>query len=212
MEQLHLFSSLEQQVIPQPDPPPNNREATDVIRGLRYVPDYIADYQHDWLIGKIGEQEWSYFGKRRMQNYGSKYDYNTGELKEESQRRELPEWLNRLSEKLHRDGHMTEVPNQVLISEYEPGQGIGGHIDKEPWFKDTIIILSLGTSCIMEFTKDVDRTKKVYVWLAKRSIAVLQKAARYEWLHGIPARKSDIWEGRKYIRQRRVSLSFRRTV
>ncbi len=40
MEQLHLFSSLEQQIIPQPDPPPNNREATDVIRGLRYVPDY----------------------------------------------------------------------------------------------------------------------------------------------------------------------------
>lgn len=40
MEQLPLFSSLEQQVILQPDPPPNNFEATELICGLRYVPDY----------------------------------------------------------------------------------------------------------------------------------------------------------------------------
>lgn len=210
MEQISLFPLLEKHLT-QPNPPPNNIEAVEKIVGLEYVADYITDYQHDWLLEKIDSQEWDYFSKRRVQHYGGRYDYETGELKKENQINELPEWLNRLSLKLYKNGHMSEVPNQVLVSEYEPGQGIGGHIDKEPWFKDTIIILSLGTSCIMEFTKDSDRSKKIPVWLGRRSIAVLKKAARYEWMHGIPARKSDMWKGRKFLRQRRVSLSFRRT-
>ena len=125
---------------------------------------------------------------------------------------DLPEWLKRLSQKLHEDGHIPEVPNQVFVNEYLPGQGIGGHIDREPWFKDTIVALSLGSSCIMEFAHEDDTTEKVSVWLAPRSIAVLREAARYAWLHGIPARKSDMWDGRKYTRQRRISLTFRSTV
>ena len=211
MTQLHLFPLTDQQSS-EPQPSPKNEEAIDKIRGLRYIPNYITEFQHDWLLDRIDGQAWHSFAKRRAQHYGPKYDYKTRKLKPDMPMNDLPEWLQRLSHKLHRDGHMPEVPNQVLVSEYQPGQGIGGHIDKEPWFKDTIISLSLGSSCIMEFTNQDDKTKKVPVWLARRSIAVLREAARYTWLHGIPARKSDVWDGRKYERQRRVSLTFRSVI
>lgn len=211
MTQLHLFS-LPNQQSPEPQPLPSNEAAVDKIHGLQYIPNYITEFQHDWLLDQIDKQEWHSFAKRRAQHYGPKYDYKTGKLKHDTCPNDLPEWLQRLSHKLHKDGYMPEVANQVLVSEYQPGQGIGGHIDREPWFKDTIIALSLGSSCIMEFTNQYDRTKKVAVWLARRSIAVLREAARYTWLHGIPARKSDVWDGRKYARQRRVSLTFRSVI
>ena len=211
MAQLHMFSLPDQQSS-GPQPSPKNEEAIDKICGLRYIPDYITEFQHDWLLDRIDEQEWHNFGKRRAQHYGPKYDYKTGKLIYDTDMNDFPEWLKRLSHKLHEDGHILEVPNQMLVSEYQPGQGIGGHIDKEPWFKDTIISLSLGSSCIMEFTNQYDKMKKVSVWLAPRSIAVLREAARYTWLHGIPARKSDVWDGRKYARQRRVSLTFRSVI
>lgn len=211
MTQLHLFS-LPNQQSPEPQPPPSNDEAVDKICGLQYIPNYITEFQHDWLLDQIDKQQWGRFSKRRAQHYGPKYDYETGKLKHDTRMNDLPEWLKRLSYKLHKDGYMLEVPNQVLVSEYQPGQGIGGHIDREPWFKDTIISLSLGSSCIMEFTNPYDKTQKFPVWLARRSIAVLREAARYTWLHGIPARKSDVWDGRKYTRQRRVSLTFRRVI
>ena len=211
MTQLNLFPVPSQQSI-EPQPPPNNEKAVEEIRGFRYIANYITELQHDWLLGQIDKQQWSSFSKRRIQHYGPQYDYKTEKLKYDTRMNNLPEWLNRLSQKLHKDGHMPEIPNQVLVSEYQPGQGIGGHIDREPWFKDTIISLSLGSSCIMEFTNQYDKTKKVAVWLAPRSVAVLKEAARYTWLHGIPARKSDVWDGRKYTRQRRISLTFRRII
>ena len=211
MTQLHLLPLPDQQFF-GPHPTPKNEEAIDKIRGLRYIPNYITEFQHDWLLNQIDKQQWHSFAKRRAQHYGPQYDYKTGKLNHDTGMNELPGWLNRLSHKLHKDGHIPEVPNQVLVSEYQPGQGIGGHIDREPWFKNTIISLSLGSSCIMDFTNQYDRTNKVSVWLAPRSIAVLREAARYTWLHGIPARKSDMWDGRKYARQRRVSLTFRNVI
>ena len=30
----------------------------------------------------------------------------------------LPEWLKRLSEKIHKDGHMPEIADQVIVNEY----------------------------------------------------------------------------------------------
>ena len=124
---------------------------------------------------------------------------------------ELPEWLKRLSQMLHTDEYMPEVADQVIINEYKPGQGISSHIDCEPCFKNTIVSLSLGSGCIMDFTNKSNK-KKIPVWLAPRSLVVLSGEARYKWLHGIAARKSDKWDGNEYERQRRVSLTFRKVI
>lgn len=45
--------------------------------------------------------------------------------------------------------------------------------------------------------------------LEPRSLLLLTGAARYEWTHGIPARRSDIVDGLRRPRAGRVSLTFR---
>ena len=211
MEQLLLFSSTNQQP-PESQPFPRNQEALATIRGLKYIEDYINEIQHDWLLDKIEEQQWLDDLKRRVQHYGFKYDYKARKVNYDMRIGELPAWVEKLSQKLHQDGYIPEVADQVIVNEYLPGQGIASHIDCEPCFKDTIVSLSLGSGCIMDFTNKSDKTKKVPVWLEPRSLVVLSKEARFEWLHGIAARKSDEWDGQKHERQRRISLTFRKVI
>ena len=210
MEQLNLLSSLN---LPTSQPLlTTNEEVVDVIRGLQYVPDYINEAQHDWLLGRIDNQQWLGDLKRRVQHYGFKYDYRARKVNLELRIGALPEWLQKLSRKLHRDGHMPETADQVIVNEYEPGQGISSHIDCEPCFKDTIVSLSLGSGCVMNFTNKFDRKHIIPIWLAPRSIVVLRDEARYEWLHGIAARKWDVCGNQRYERARRVSLTFRKVI
>ena len=44
------------------------------------------------------------------------------------------------------------------------------------------------------------------------SLLVLAGASRYNWKHGIPARKSDKLGGQSLWRSRRVSLTFRTVI
>ena len=205
-QQLDIFSAPIQQ------PLPRNTGAIAIIEGLQYIEDYINEYQHDWLLKKIDEQEWLDDLKRRVQHYGFKYDYRARRVDLNMHIGELPDWLEKLGQKLHQDRYMPEGADQVIVNEYDPGQGIASHIDCEPCFKDTIVSLSLGSGCVMNFTNKFDKTKKIPVWLAPRSIVVLSGEARHDWLHGIPARKSDEWDGQRYERQRRVSLTFRKVI
>lgn len=192
--------------------PSRNQEAIAIINGLQYVENYIDEGQHDWALARIDEHQWLNDLKRRVQHYGFKYDYRARKVNRDMRIGELPEWLNRLSEKLYADKHMPEIADQVIINEYLPGQGISSHIDCEPCFQDTIASLSLGSGCVMDFTNKFDKTKKIPVWLAPRSLVVLSSEARYAWLHGIAARKWDDWDGEKHERQRRVSLTFRKVI
>ena len=192
--------------------PSRNQEAIAMIGGLQYVENYINEKQHDWALARINEHQWLNDLKRRVQHYGFKYDYRARKVDMDMHIGELPKWLNRLSKNLYKDGYMPEVADQVIVNEYLPGQGIASHIDCEPCFKDTIVSLSLGSSCVMNFTNKFDKTKRIPVWLAPRSLVVLSGEARHEWLHGISARKSDEWDGKKHERQRRVSLTFRKVI
>ena len=190
--------------------PQQNGEGS-VIQGLQYIEDYITEVQHDWLLERIDEQRWLDDLKRRVQHYGFKYDYKARKVNLDMHIGELPKWLKVLSEKLQKEGYTPEVADQVIVNEYLPGQGISSHIDCEPCFKDTIVSLSLGSGCVMDFTNKSDK-KKIPVWLAPRSLVVLSGEARDTWLHGIPARKSDEWDGQRHDRERRVSLTFRKVI
>ena len=197
-------------VLPQPSA--NNKEAINAIEGFKYIEDYISESQHDWLLDQIDKRQWLEDLRRRVQHYGFKYDYKARKVNRDMRIGQLPKWLQKLGQKLYEDGHMLAEPDQVIVNEYEPGQGISSHIDCKPCFANTIVSLSLGSDCIMDFTNRRDKTKKIPVWLAPRSIIVLKDEARNEWLHGIAPRKSDMWEGQKYERQRRVSLTFRKVI
>ena len=181
------------------------------ISGLIYVPDFITFAEHDFLLSQIDQKPWLTDLKRRVQHYGYKYDYKARTVSNNAYLGPLPDWLSSISKKLHDDGVFLSVPDQVIVNEYLPGQGISAHIDCAPCFADTIASLSLGSPCIMEFSNPKTGEKKSIV-LQGRSLIALSGPARYEWQHAIPAKKSDIINGIKTERARRVSLTFRNVI
>lgn len=187
-------------------------EASEIdISGLNYVPDFITPAENDFLLSQIDQQPWLTDLKRRVQHYGYKYDYKARTFSNDAYLGPLPDWLASLSKKLHDDSIFPSVPDQVIVNEYLPGQGISAHIDCVPCFANTVASLSLGSPCIMDFSNPKTGEKKSIV-LEDRSLIVLSGPARYEWQHAIPARKSDIIDGMKNERARRVSLTFRNVI
>ena len=193
-----------------------------MINGLSYIENYITGYQHTWLLNKIDEQPWLDDIKRRVQHYGYKYDYRARKVTKSAHIGKLPEWLRRIGKNMRDAGYIPKIPDQVIINEYLPGQGITPHIDCEPCFDDVIISLSLGSACTMDFIKktrgDVENSPYVHkddckhIWLQPRSLLILKDEARYNWFHGIRGRKTDEVSGMRVQRGRRVSLTFRSVI
>lgn len=179
------------------------------IDGLRYIPSFISEEEHDALLSSIDSQPWLNDLKRRVQHYGYKYDYKSRNILSDSYLGGLPQWLGDLQERFFADGIFKQKPDQAIINEYLPAQGISAHIDCVPCFDDVIASLSLGSDCVMQLSNS---EQKHDVYLEKRSLIVLSGDARYKWQHGIPARKSDIVNGLRLERQRRVSVTFRKVI
>ena len=117
-----------------------------------------------------------------------------------------------LCKKFLHDGIIDFIPDQIIVNEYQPGQGIANHTDCEPCFTDTILSLSLGSPCVMDIVNKYNTENAIKILLEPGSLLLLSKDARYVYKHGIAARKSDIYKGIKFLRTRRVSLTFRKVI
>ncbi|WP_228438789.1 alpha-ketoglutarate-dependent dioxygenase AlkB [Chryseobacterium pennae] len=112
-----------------------------------------------------------------------------------------------LEEKIKKNFNLENSFDQVIINEYEPGQGISNHIDCVSCFEDIIISVSLLSSCVMQFSKDREQQE---ILLQPRSLLLLSGEARYHWKHGIKAVKNDKWSDTIIPRKRRISITFRK--
>ncbi len=177
-------------------------DTTPDIPGLTYIPDFITRNEESALIAEIDTQPWLTDLKRRVQHYGYKYDYKARAVTDDAYLGPLPDWIAPVVEKL------PFKPDQAIVNEYLPGQGISPHIDCVPCFDDAIVSLSLGSPAIMQFTNPKIGAKQE-IFLKECSLIVLSGSARYEWQHAIPARKTDVVGGFKIERKRRLSLTFR---
>jgi alkylated DNA repair dioxygenase AlkB len=124
---------------------------------------------------------------------------------------DLPTWVLSLAERLRNEGLMPQQPDQLIVNEYLAGQGIANHVDCEPCFGDTIVSLSLGGTCVMDFIHKQTK-QKIEVLLEPCSLVVLTGEARYDWTHGIQAKKSDVFKQQKFVRTTRISLTFRNVI
>jgi alkylated DNA repair dioxygenase AlkB len=193
-----------------------NTEKQDVnlpaISGLQYVHDFITQQEHQSLLEVIDASPWLLDLKRRVQHYGYKYDYQKRTIDPSMKVGELPAWALELGKRMFQQEIISFIPDQVIINEYEPGQGIAPHIDCEPCFESVIISMSLGSSCLMDFYSKQDIKVKKSIRLDPSSLLVIKGESRYEWLHGIAGRKSDLINSVKQKRSRRVSLTFRKVI
>jgi alkylated DNA repair dioxygenase AlkB len=186
--------------------PPDTKPVN--VLGLSLLTDLITETEERELLSVIDQQPWLADLQRRVQHYGYRYDYTARQVTADLYLGALPEWLQSLEMRLHHEGLFATPPDQVIVNEYHPGQGIAPHVDCIPCFGNTIASLSLGSGCLMDFTHS-NTAQKTSLFLPQRSLLLLQGDARYHWQHGIAKRKSDVVNGVKIQRRRRMSLTFR---
>lgn len=185
-------------------------ELANRIIGLKLYHSFISPKEEKELLHCIDKSIWLSDLKRRVQHYGYKYDYRAKKIDNTYFLGELPVWLKVIAQKMIDSNAIDFIPDQAIINEYETGQGIAPHIDCEPCFGDTIISLSLGSTCIMNFEQASDLSNKIGIFIEPRTLLVMQDESRYKWLHSIPQRKSDSFNDHIIRRNRRVSITFRK--
>lgn len=175
--------------------------------GLSYRPAFISAGEQLQLIQAVDAQSWSLELKRRVQHYGYRYDYKTRRVERSMFLGPLPGFVEGLLPSLQAVVAFDQIPDQLIVNEYLPGQGISAHVDCEPCFNNRIASLSLGSPCEMEF-RHTASGEVVKLTLATGSLLVLGDEARYDWTHQIRPRLRD----NDIPRGRRISLTFRKVV
>ncbi len=175
------------------------------IDGLQILPDFITQDKHDHLLREIDRLGWGQSGsmKRRVQQFGFAYEHQNQRIG--ARAAPIPSFMQCTVDRLGHADFFGRKPSQVIVNEYQPGQGIGPHIDHKS-FGPVVASLSLGSPAVMDFSLDDD---VLSVKLEPRSLVVLKKDARYKWRHEIPMRRVDTINEKEFVRTRRVSLTFR---
>lgn len=182
------------------------------IPGLMVVREVVSEAEEADLIFMIdASRNWSASMRRRVQHFGFKYDYRSRTIDSSMVASPFPQWLTNLAHRLMSKDLISEMPDQAIVNEYLPGQGIYKHVDCEPCFGPEIASVSLGSGCEMLFTH-IDSKEVLSLFLEPRSFLRLTGSARYDWLHGIPARRADIIGDRRIPRRRRLSVTFRKVI
>jgi alkylated DNA repair dioxygenase AlkB len=190
-------------------PVPDSKVLRDYlgVPGLTFVPGLLTPEEQSRVLREVDDRPWQNDLKRRVQHYGYKYDYKARSVDPSMYVGPLPPFAVEVAQKMLRRAAIDEMPDQLIVNEYEPGQGITAHIDCAPCFKNTIATVSLGSVYEMDFIS-VANGEVRSTPLEVGSALVMRDEGRYEWMHRIKARKSEEWGPRG----RRVSLTFRNVV
>ncbi|KAL3270578.1 hypothetical protein HHI36_021115 [Cryptolaemus montrouzieri] len=167
-----------------------NKFEIKALRTVYYIPNFISTEEEEDIIKNVysaPKPKWTCLSNRRLQDYGG-VPHEKGMVPEN-----IPPWLkkymNRITDLNVFDGNK---PNQVLVNEYLPGQGIMPHTDG-PLFHPTITTISCGSHTILNFfTNDVARNKICDLLLERRSLVIIQDDMYSKYLHSIEENKCDI--------------------
>ena len=184
----------------------------DAVSGLKFVAEFLTPKQQDYCVQQVDAavDQWRNDLSRRVQHYGWRYDYKARAITPDMHIGALPDWLGDLAQRLYDEtGLFDRVPEQVIVNEYLPGQGIATHID-HPGFGPTVCTISLLDDWEMDFSENW--RDKSPALLQRGSCVLLTGDARSVWQHGIAPRKSEATDTGRRPRKRRLSLTFRTVV
>lgn len=206
-----------------------------LVPGSMLFLDFIQSEEEEAILAEMEDlttrSPWETLNKRSVQHFGYRFDYPSNLAEKEAlQDNPLPQTthvhLTRAQNLIvNKDSSSYTFPqvfdakhsyfNQLTVNKYEPGDGIAPHTDSLVSFGTPILIISLLSAILMEFTPpsaDSDQSATgvaVQVVLPPRSLLVLGGKARIEWTHGIRNRKVDVVDGLVIERATRISLTFR---
>jgi alkylated DNA repair dioxygenase AlkB len=179
----HSLSEQQELFAPEPRPP------SRLPDGFGYCEELISPGEERALVRDFAALPFQpfefhgYLGKRRIVSFGWRYDYAGRTLRDSPA---LPSFLLTLREQA---AAFAALPpdglQQVLVTEYAAGAGIGWHRDK-PMFQD-VVAVSFLSPCTLRFRRrDGAGWERAARTAASRSAYVLRGPARWEWQHSIP--------------------------
>ena len=157
--------------------------------GFRYQPELIGAEDAHALVARLRalplrEFEFhGYTGKRRVVSFGWRYDFAAAQLQQAAP---IPAFLLALREVAAAFAELDPAAlQQVLVTEYGPGAGIGWHRDKAVFGQ--VVGISLLAPCVFRFRRAAgQRWERAKQRVAPRSVYLLHGPARSEWEHSIP--------------------------
>src|SRR5688572_9428440 len=159
-----------------------------VPEGLRYQPALISRKDEAALVERVRELPFrefefhGYLGKRRVVSFGWKYDFSSQRLQKAD---EIPDYLLSLGALAALFANLEpEAFQQVLVSEYADGAGIGWHRDKAVFGQ--VVGISLLAPCTLRFRRKVrGEWERANLLAEPRSAYHLSGPARSGWEHSI---------------------------
>ncbi|CAD6244560.1 GSCOCG00013391001-RA-CDS [Cotesia congregata] len=199
--------------------PDDNEPVGDQLPGgLRLIEEFISREQEDRLLQLVDWDEHelnSELKHRKVKHFGYEFCYKTNRVDPNSPIEPIPADLEFLYGLFEEHGCGRYKYDQITINRYLPGQGIPPHIDTHSPFEDTILSLSCGSACVMDFKHE---DKKIQVYLPARSLLIMSGESRYTWTHGVCPRHHDVVEQKQgdkvttttLERGTRISFTFRK--
>ncbi len=162
-------------------------------QGFRYLSQFAAGTEAEALVQQIRGLEFSpvvmrgTVARRRVVHFGWRYGYESWRI---SPGPPIPPFLVPLRQRAAAlIGLSSEDLAEVMVTEYQPGAGIGWHRDA-PMFGDVVGISLLGV-CRLRFQRGRGPARVTSeVTLEPGSAYVLAGAARWAWQHSIPPTKA----------------------
>lgn len=184
------------------------------VPGLYYIENIISsDYSQQLFHYLDNEAKWSPItdnpNSRVVQHYGYKYNYKNHTHKEMGT--PIPNIFSELIQTLQKKVQELQLVdssysfNQVIVNNYEPSQGISKHTDIKS-YGAVIGCYTIGSGATMRFRK---KEEVVDLYVKPDSLYVMSGESRYLWTHEMPSTKTDLYNGKRITRDRRISITFR---
>jgi alkylated DNA repair dioxygenase AlkB len=157
--------------------------------GFRYQAELISGTEQDELVRHVQDLPFKQFefhgytGHRRVVSFGWQYDFAAHQL---SKAHDMPAFLLALRQRAAAfAGLEAESLTHVLVTEYQPGAGIGWHRDKAVFGE--VVGISLLAPCVFRLRRAVgNRWERVSLVAEPGSAYLLSGPARTIWEHSIP--------------------------
>jgi alkylated DNA repair dioxygenase AlkB len=167
-----------------------NKDPRGLPEGMRYAEEVILPAEEQRLAAFFASLPFKPFefvgglkGNRRVVSFGWRYDFNAREVQKAN---DIPPELLGLRQSAARFAHLpADRFQQVLVTEYAPGAGIGWHKDR-PVFGE-VIGVSLLAPCNFRLRRKTGASwARVSFTAESRSAYLLSGESRSEWEHSIP--------------------------
>jgi alkylated DNA repair dioxygenase AlkB len=160
----------------------------DLPEGFRYTPNALSRAEEASFVQRFEKlplkpfEFHGYLGKRRIFTFGHKYVFAGQERRADAS---IPDYFRLLAEIASQiSGTSADGFEQIMVTEYAPGAGIGWHRDR-PTYED-IVSISFLAPCILRLRRRAGADwERRSAYVDSRSAYLLHGPVRNSWQHSI---------------------------